>query len=129
MVSTARKSHASNPAACWRRNALHARPRLGAGPNPERRSTVAIVVAETLMPSVSSDLIAKGAPLAIGPCQPVRENGSTGFLWPPFLGRTAEKAVLGRQSHKRRFTGSAPSRGWGSKEVIIDPGRYEARGW
>ncbi len=54
MVSTVRKSHASIPAAWWRRNSLHVGPRLGAGAKPERRSTVAIVVAETLTPSLSS---------------------------------------------------------------------------
>src|SRR6266511_4165131 len=51
--TTVRKSQARIPAACWRRNWPHVGPRLGAGPRPARRSTVAIVVAETLTPSLS----------------------------------------------------------------------------
>jgi hypothetical protein len=54
IVSTVRKSHARIPAACCRRNALHVGPRLGAGPRPARRSTVATVVAETFTPSLNS---------------------------------------------------------------------------
>jgi hypothetical protein len=54
IVSTVRKWQARIPAASERRNSLHEGPRLGAGPRPELRSTVAIVVAETLMPSFRS---------------------------------------------------------------------------
>jgi hypothetical protein len=54
IVSTVRKSQARIPAAWERRNSLHVGLPLGAGPRPELRSTVAIVVAETLMSTFRS---------------------------------------------------------------------------
>jgi hypothetical protein len=51
-VSTVKKSHATIPAACWRRNARHVVvARRGAGSSPWRRSVVRIAVAETWAPS------------------------------------------------------------------------------
>jgi hypothetical protein len=52
MVSTVKKSQATIPAACWRRNACQVvEARRGAGSSPWRRSVVRIAVAETCMPS------------------------------------------------------------------------------
>jgi len=47
-VSTVKKSHATIPAACWRRNARQVpAARRGAGSSPWRRSVVRITVADT----------------------------------------------------------------------------------
>jgi hypothetical protein len=55
MVSTVKKSQATIPAACWRRNARHdVAVRRGAGSSRWRRSVVRIAVAETCTPSRSS---------------------------------------------------------------------------
>jgi hypothetical protein len=54
-VSTVKKSHATIPAACWRRNAFQVvAARRGAGSRPWRRSVVRITVAETRTPRWSS---------------------------------------------------------------------------
>src|SRR6266511_3036255 len=54
-VSTVKKSHATIPCACARRNAPHDVPRRrGAGPKPERLRIDLIVVAPTGMPSLHS---------------------------------------------------------------------------
>ena len=53
--STVKKSQATIPLACWRRNARQVVvARRGAGSSPWRRSVVRIAVAETRMPSRSS---------------------------------------------------------------------------
>jgi hypothetical protein len=52
IVSTVKKSHATIPAACRRRNARHeVATRRGAGSSPWRRSVVRIAVADTCTPS------------------------------------------------------------------------------
>ena len=54
-ASTVKKSRASIPCACERRNSRQVGPsRRGAGPSPFARSSVRILVAETLMPSLAS---------------------------------------------------------------------------
>jgi hypothetical protein len=54
-VSTMKKSHATIPCACARRNSRHDLPcRRGAGPKPERLRIDLIVVAPTRMPSLRS---------------------------------------------------------------------------
>jgi len=55
-VSTVKKSHATIPAACWRRNTRHVPlpARRGAGSRPWRRSVAWIAVADAAMPSRSS---------------------------------------------------------------------------
>jgi len=54
-VSTVKKSVATMPEACTRRNARHVTDaRRGAGPSPLPRSTVRIVVADIDMPSFLS---------------------------------------------------------------------------
>jgi hypothetical protein len=51
MVSTVKKSHATIPVACWRRNARQVvADRRGAGSSPWRRRMVPMVVAETWTP-------------------------------------------------------------------------------
>jgi hypothetical protein len=54
MVSTVKKSQATIPAACWRRNARQVVGRRGAGSSPWRRSVVRIAVAQTRIPRRSS---------------------------------------------------------------------------
>ena len=70
-VSTVKKSQATIPAACWRRNARQVVvARRGAGSSPWRRSVVRIAVAETRTPSRSSSpLDALVAPARVLPGQ------------------------------------------------------------
>jgi hypothetical protein len=54
-VSTVKKSHASTPLPCARRNSLHVGPvRRGAGPRPARRRIRRMVLAPTRIPSLRS---------------------------------------------------------------------------
>jgi hypothetical protein len=62
-VSTVKKSTARIPRAWLRRNPLQVGPaRRGAGPNPFRRRSVRIAVAETLIPSLASSPLIRRHP-------------------------------------------------------------------
>src|SRR2546421_12157905 len=99
-VSTVKKSHASTPAACERRNWVQLGPlRLGAGPKPCRRRMLRTEVADTFVPSLAHSHRSAGIP-----------NGDSPSPAAKPAPRPQDRGLSGRGAHDDRSIDVAQAR-------------------